>query len=89
MSGTPRTDSQSVKGYETYNTSEYTHKSCAMQLEHEINLARSLLDRVYGVYMSANTGNDFIDALDPVMHDVTRFCRGTSNDQDNRRMTWN
>lgn len=79
MSGTPRTDSQSVKGYETYNTSEYTHKSCAMQLEHELNLARLLLDRVYGVFMPDNTGNEFIDELVPVIHDVAQFCRGTSN----------
>lgn len=85
MSGTPRTDSQSVKGYETYNTSEYTHKSCAMQLEYELNLARLLLDRVYRVYTSGNTGNDFIAALDPVMHDVAQFCRSTSNPKDHSR----
>ena len=79
MSDTPRTDSQSVKGYETYSTSQYTHKNCAMQLELELNRARLLLDRVYGVWTSDNTGNDFIDALDPVMHEVAQFCRGTSN----------
>ena len=79
MSDTPRTDSQSVKGYETYNTSCYTHKHCAAQLERELNRARLLLNRIYGVWMSDNTGNDFIDALDPVMEEVRQFCLGTSN----------
>jgi len=48
-------------------------------LETEANEARRLLDAVYGVWMSDNTGNDFIDALDPVMHEVAQFCRANSN----------
>lgn len=35
--------------------------------------AFALLDKLYAVWMSDNTGNDFIDALDPLMWEVEKF----------------
>lgn len=74
MSDTPRSDEMEVGGHAHYLSLEL-----ARTLEREANEARRLLDAVYGVWMSDNTGNDFIDALDPVMYEVAQFCRANSN----------
>ena len=77
MSDTPRTDH--LWKISNQRLTVDTAMQHAEHLERELCYARTLLDRVYGVWMSDNTGNDFIDALDPVMHEVAQFCRGTSN----------
>ena len=35
--------------------------------------AMLIMDKIYGVWMSDMTGNDFIDALDPVIHEMKEF----------------
>ena len=35
--------------------------------------AMIIMDKIYGVWMSDMTGNDFIDALDPVIHEMKEF----------------
>ena len=75
MSDTPMTDDLAVK----YLAQNQAMAELARKFEREANKARRLLDAVYGVWMSDNIGNDFIDALDPVMHEVAQFCRGSSN----------
>lgn len=51
---------------------------CYDKAKEEITKLReavTLLDRVFGVWMSDNTGHDFIDALDPVMHDAEKWLK--------------
>jgi len=40
--------------------------------------AVTILDRVFGVWMSDNTGPDFIDALHPVMHDAEKWLKANT-----------
>ncbi len=77
MSDTPRTDGI-ISGW-IFGNATARLVNMSRTLETEANEARRLLDAVYGVWMSDNTGNDFIDALDPVMHEVAQFCRANSN----------
>jgi uncharacterized protein with ATP-grasp and redox domains len=77
MSDTPRTDGI-ISGW-IFGNATARLVDMSRTLEREANEARRLLDAVYVVWMSDNTGDAFIDALDPVMHEVTQFCRGTSN----------
>jgi len=85
MSDTPRTDGI-ISGW-IFGNATARLVDMSRTLECEANEARRLLDAVYGVWMSDNTGNDFIDALDPVMHEVAQFCLGSSNKSGHLRTT--